>query len=191
MSSKDTKQVLLNTLYAPYSNFKNSPLYIEGPCQRIIFGEGNPNAAILFIGEAPGEQEDREGRPFVGRSGPLLTRTLQQVGIKREDVYITNIVKCRPPHNRTPFPDELKKGRSLLLEQIKIISPKVICTLGAAALTGLTEKPYSITKTRGQPIDFDGYTLLPTFHPAYILRNQSAYPTFLEDIKKVVKLGRV
>lgn len=192
MEKISQKQALLDALYAPYKDFKNTPLYIEEGCTSIVFGEGDPDATILFIGEAPGEQEDREGRPFVGRSGQLLNHALQKAGLNRADVYITNIVKCRPPNNRTPTPAELKTGRELLLlKQIEIINPKVICTLGAAALTGLTEKPYPITKIRGQPIDFNGHILLPTFHPAYILRNQTALPIFLADIKKVAQLAHV
>lgn len=184
------KRAALEALYAEHKDFKNSPLYIEGACQNIVFGEGNPNAAILFIGEAPGEQEDIEGRPFVGRSGRLLNRALELAEIQRSSVYITNIVKCRPPNNRTPFPNELKIGREmLLLKQIELINPRVICTLGSAALNGLTEKAYPITKIRGQPIDFQGHILLPTYHPAYVLRNQTAAPAFLEDIKKLTKLA--
>lgn len=187
---KQKKEQLLNDLYAPFRDFKNSPLYIEG-CTNIVFGEGNPDARIVFIGEAPGEQEDLQARPFVGRSGKLLNRALELSGLNREDVYITNIVKCRPPKNRTPFPEELQKGKQLLLlKQIEIIDPDVICTLGLAALNGLTENDYRITKMHGQPIDFQGRLLLPTFHPAHILRNQSYAPAFLEDVKKLPRLTK-
>ena len=189
--NKTHKQIQLEALYAPHQDFKNSPLLVPGACTKIVFGEGNPDAAILFIGEAPGREEDEQGRPFVGRSGKLLNRALFLVGLEREDVYITNIVKCRPPGNRTPLPEELKIGRDeLLLAQIEIINPRVICTLGAAALCGLTEKPYKITAVRGQPIDFHGRILLPTYHPAYVLRNQSVAPVFLGDIKKLVQLSK-
>lgn len=185
-----SKQSQLDTLYAPHQDFKNSPLFVPGACTKIVFGEGNPDAAILFIGEAPGRDEDEQGRPFVGRSGKLLNRALFLVGLEREEVYITNIVKCRPPGNRTPLPEELQIGRDqLLLAQIEIINPRAICTLGAAALCGLTEKPYKITAVRGQPIDFNGRILLPTYHPAYVLRNQTVAQVFLGDIKKLVQLS--
>jgi uracil-DNA glycosylase len=190
-TARASKQAQLDALYAPHQDFKNSPLYVPNVCTKIVFGEGNPDATILFIGEAPGRDEDEQGRPFVGRSGKLLNRALFLVGLQREDVYITNIVKCRPPGNRTPFPEELKTGKEqLLLKQIEIIDPVVICTLGAAALCGLTEQPYKITAIRGQPIDFDGRILLPTYHPAYVLRNQAVAQTFLSDIKKVAILGK-
>lgn len=185
---REEKQKKLDDLYAAHRDIIHSPLYIAG-CTNIVFGEGNPDAQIMFIGEAPGEQEDIQARPFVGRSGKLLNRALELSGMAREDVFITNIVKCRPPKNRTPFPQELKIGRdTLLLKQIEIIDPIVICTLGTAALHGLTETDYRITKMHGQPIDFHGRTLLPTFHPAHILRNQTYAPAFLADIKKILLL---
>ncbi len=188
-SIREKKQEQLEALYAAHRDFVNSPLYIAG-CTNIVFGEGNPDAQIMFIGEAPGEQEDLQARPFVGRSGKLLNRALELSGLAREEVFITNIVKCRPPNNRTPFPQELKTGRDLLLiKQIEIIDPVVICTLGTAALHGLTETEYRITKMHGQPIDFRGWNLLPTFHPAHILRNQSYAPAFLADIKKLSLLA--
>ncbi len=193
---KTLKQELLKKPYAPHQDFKHSPLYIpgaelnSGECTRIIFGEGNPNATILFIGEAPGKAEDLEGRPFVGPSGKLLNQALEYAGLKRQDVFITNIVKCRPPNNRTPLQHELKTGRDLmLLEQIRIINPVVICTLGSAALNGLTENGYKITAVHGQPIAFGNHILLPTYHPAYILRNRKQAQLFFDDIKMVSKLA--
>ena len=185
-NKKLEKELLLNKLYAPHRDFKNSPLFIPGECTSIVFGEGNPDAEILFIGEAPGKMEDLEGRPFVGQSGRLLNRALELAELKREEVYITNIVKCRPPNNRTPLPNELAVGRDLLLlDQIQIISPRIICTLGSAALAGLTQKSYSIAKIHGSPLSFLDYILLPLYHPAYILRNRSEAPNFLADIKKI------
>lgn len=189
MNACHEKKLMLDALYAPHADFKKSPLYIEG-CTNIVFGDGNPDAQIMFIGEAPGQQEDLQAKPFVGRSGKLLNRALELSGLTREEVYITNIVKCRPPQNRTPLPLELKTGRDLMLiKQIEIINPTVICTLGTAALHGLTETAYRITKMHGQPLDFNGHILLPTFHPAHILRNQSYAPLFLADIKKLVLLS--
>ena len=188
--SKAEKQKRLDELYFPHREFKASPLYIPG-CNSIVFGEGDPDARLIFIGEAPGKQEDLQGRPFVGRSGKLLDRALQLAGVAREDVYITNVVKCRPPNNRTPFPHELRLGKKLLLEdQVKIIHPKVICTLGSAALNGLTGEPHQITRVRGSLLDYNGITLLPAFHPAYVLRNNSVATTFLNDIIKAVELSK-
>lgn len=188
--TRQEKQQQLDALYKTHSDFTNSPLYIPG-CTNIVFGEGPADARIMFIGEAPGEQEDIQARPFVGRSGKLLNRALELSGLSREAVYITNIVKCRPPNNRTPSPSELEIGRDVILvKQIEIIDPAVICTLGTAALHGLTEVDYRITKMHGQPLDFHDRTLLPTFHPAHILRNQNYAQAFLADIKKLVILAR-
>lgn len=188
-SSKKEKELALEKLYQPHQNFTQSPLYIAG-CTSIVFGEGNPDATIMFIGEAPGKAEDEQRRPFVGPSGKLLNKALTQAGLQREDVFITNIVKCRPPNNRTPTPEELRLGKNLmLLEQITIINPKILCTLGSAALHGLTEGNFRITQVHGQPLDFQGRLLFPTFHPAYILRNLSQEHLFLSDIKKLVKLS--
>lgn len=182
------KQKLLEALYQEHYDFKSSPLYITGS-SNIIFGEGNVNADIVFIGEAPGKTEELEGRPFVGQSGQLLNRALELAGLDRSDVYITNIVKCRPPNNRTPSINELIAGReTLLIKQLEIIKPRIICTLGSVALRGLTQTTYQITKERGQPIDFMRFTILPTFHPAYILRNKNKTPIFFADIKKLIEI---
>lgn len=191
MDQKQSKQEQLDALYAPHRDFIHSPLYIPG-CQNIVFGEGSVDAPIMFIGEAPGKDEDIQARPFVGRSGRLLDRALFLAGLKREELFITNIVKCRPPNNRTPNPEELRIGRDVMLQhQIAIIQPRVICTLGSAALQGLTERPYKITAIRGQPMDFDGMLLLPTYHPAYVLRNPTVAQIFLGDIKKLAVLAGV
>lgn len=187
---KSAKQKKLDHLYDQFRDFKKTPFYIAG-ATNIVFGEGNPDARLLFIGEAPGKNEDIQARPFIGRSGKLLNRTLELAGISRDDVYITNIVKCRPPNNRTPYSHELRVGKKLLLDkQIQIIHPKVICTLGSPALLGLTEHHYQITKIHGDPLDYNGTILIPTFHPAYVLRNYSIANAFLEDIKKAVKLSK-
>jgi DNA polymerase len=179
-----SKAEQLEALYAAHQDFTSSPLYIQGSTN-IVFGEGNPNADLLFIGEAPGKEEDKQARPFVGRSGRLLNRALELSGLNREDVYITNIVKCRPPNNRTPYPEEIKTGKETMLdEQINIISPKLICTLGSASLKGIMQEPYKITKVRGTLLHYKGIPLLPTYHPAYVLRNQNEAHKFLEDIKR-------
>lgn len=155
----------------------------------VVFGYGNPDTQLLFIGEAPGRDEDLQGQPFVGRSGRLLTKVLESYNIVREQVYITNIVKCRPPNNRKPLPLEAKTCKNLLLfNQIKIIQPKVICTLGSFALQELLGQPVQITKVRGIPIKKGDITIIPTYHPAYILRNPVELKSLVHDIETVAGL---
>jgi len=177
------KQELLNQLYAPYHNCKACPLGSLGR-KHIIFGEGNPNAQLMFLGEAPGRDEDIQGRPFVGRAGQLLNRIFEVIGINRQDVFITNIVKCRPPQNRTPTVLESQICKKLLLiKQIKIIQPCVICTLGAAAIQGLlNQETVRISQMRGKKIIMDGILIVPTYHPAYILRNPKELKTLIADL---------
>ena len=156
-------------------------------------GEGNINADLVFIGEAPGRNEDRQGRPFVGRSGELLTRIITRgMGMKREEVYITNIVKCRPPGNRDPLPEEIEKCRTYLMKQLRIIQPKVMCTLGKFAAQCLLETKAPISRIRGRCFEYGGIPLIPTFHPAYLLRNYSkeARLQVWDDVKKVVEILR-
>jgi uracil-DNA glycosylase family 4 len=180
MNQTSQKQKLLDDLYKKHVT--SEILHIKDGSKKIIFGEGNPNSNIIFIGEAPGAQEDLEGRPFVGRSGRLLNKLLELANVKREDVFITNTVKCRPPNNRKPFPKEMANSRELLLEQIGIINPTVICTLGASALEGLMSKPAQITKNRGRFISYNHLLILPTYHPAFILRNPKELETLAHDI---------
>jgi uracil-DNA glycosylase len=183
MNPKIFKQQLLDKLYEPYRNCLQCPLGFLGR-KNVVFGEGNPDADLMFVGEAPGKDEDTQGRPFVGRSGQLLTKALNLVGIDRTDVFITNIVKCRPPNNRVPAPIEISTCTKLFLfNQIKIIRPQIICTLGSIALNALVESPLQITKVRGTIIEKDGMTIIPTFHPAYVLRNQSQAQIWLHDFK--------
>jgi len=170
MNSKQYKQQLLNQLYKPYQGCTGCHFDMP-PATQIVFGDGNPDAKLLFIGEAPGKEEDIQGKPFVGRSGQLLNRIFELIGFDRKDVYITNIVKIRPPNNRKPLPTEMEHSRTLLYNQIKIIRPKAICTLGSAALQGLLKKIVKITQMRGKTIDWHGIPIVPTYHPAYILRN--------------------
>jgi len=187
MNPQDYKEALLKALYAPYQNCKECHLGYEGRTN-VVFGEGNADADLMFIGEGPGRDEDEQGRPFVGRSGQLLNRVFAQVGIQRSDVFITNIVKCRPPNNRAPSPQEAATCMGLFLfNQIKIIRPKIICTLGSIALNNLLGKPCSITKLRGTIIEWEEYKIMPTYHPAYILRNQSQALVWLEDFKALKK----
>ena len=187
MTPKTFKQELLDALYAPYKKCLQCPLGFLGRTT-VVFGEGNPDADLLFIGEAPGKDEDIQGRPFVGRSGQLLNRALKLVGIEREDVYITNIVKCRPPNNRVPLPAETGPCMDLFLfNQIKIIKPRIICTLGSVALNSLLGKAHFISKVRGTQIAYNDMIIIPTYHPSYILRNQSQAPNWLSDFKAIKK----
>ena len=189
MSTLLTKQERLDALYAPYKKCLECPLGFLGR-KNVVFGEGNPDATLLFIGEAPGKDEDLAGRPFVGQSGQLLNRALTLVGIARADTFITNVVKCRPPNNRVPEPLEIGTCTNLLLfNQISIIQPRIICTLGAVALTTLLEKKAAITKMHGTPLSYkEGITLVPLYHPAYILRNRTQATAWVEDFKVVASL---
>jgi uracil-DNA glycosylase len=136
---------------------------------QVVFGVGNPRADVMFIGEGPGYHEDKQGEPFVGAAGQLLTRLLGEIGLRREDVYIANTVKCRPPGNRDPLPDELESCRPFLEGQIESIQPRVIVTLGNFATRVILARPVSISRVRGQRVTVDGRTVLPTFHPAAVL----------------------
>lgn len=182
MSQKILKQKLLDDLYKNYEASKK--LFIEGGSQKIIFGEGNPDSNVIFIGEAPGAQEDLEGRPFVGRSGKLLNQLFSAAKTQREDVFITNIVKCRPPNNRKPFPHEIANARELLLKQIDIINPTIICTLGASALQGVIDRPLQISQIRGQLFFYNNLIIMPTYHPAFILRNPQKFEALAKDINQ-------
>jgi len=137
----------------------------------VVFGVGNPRARLMFVGEGPGAEEDRQGEPFVGAAGRLLTKWIERIGIVRQDVYIANIVKCRPPGNRAPLPEEAAACLPYLRRQIRAIRPEIICTLGGVALNHLLGNNDRITRARGNWRDLDGIPVLPTYHPAYILRN--------------------
>ena len=157
----------------------------------IVFGEGNPKARLVFVGEGPGFDEDREGRPFVGKSGQLLTRIIENgMGLTRESVYICNVVKCRPPGNRDPNPHEISVCLPFLKAQLSIIRPDVICALGRVACQALMGGDFKITRHRGQWRTYHGIPLMPTFHPAYLLRNASAKRPVWDDVKSIMgKLG--
>jgi uracil-DNA glycosylase family 4 len=193
MDIKKHKQDLLNNLYAPYIKCTQCPLGNLGRTN-VVFGEGNPDARLLFLGEGPGQDEDRQGLPFVGRSGKLLNKIFDLVGISREDIFITNIVKCRPPNNRKPLENEISTCTQLLLfKQLQIIKPQVICTLGSTALQGLTNNAHvKITQMRGKPLSFErmeGIIIIPTYHPAYILRNPKELSVLYDDINQALKLS--
>ena len=153
---------------------------------KIVFGVGNPTAELVFVGEGPGHDEDVQGIPFVGRAGQLLTQMIQAMGISRNDVYICNVVKCRPPENRTPEKDEVATCLPFLLRQLEAIHPKVIVCLGAVAVQALLGTNKSISNFRGQWLDFRGSKLMATYHPAYLLRNPNAKPEVWTDLKKVM-----
>ena len=155
--------------------------------KQIVFGVGNPNASLVFVGEAPGADEDAQGEPFVGRAGQLLTKIIEAMGLKRDDVYICNIIKCRPPNNRTPEADEILACQPFLLKQLEAIRPKFICALGAPAAQTLLQTKESISRLRGKFFDFHGIRLLPTFHPAFLLRNPSEKKTVWEDMKLLLR----
>lgn len=153
---------------------------------RVVFGSGNNSADIMFIGEGPGQQEDETGIPFVGRSGQLLSGMLDHCfGLTRDDIYIANIVKCRPPENRDPNPEEITACLSFLKQQIKIIQPKVIVTLGRVATQSLLETEEKIGKLRGKEFVYDGIPVVPSWHPSYLLRRQTAKLNTVEDMKIV------
>ena len=154
--------------------------------KQVVFGTGNPNADLMFIGEAPGADEDAQGKPFVGRAGQLLTDIIKAMKLSRDDVYIANVIKCRPPDNRPPEPDELDACRPFIERQIEMIQPKVIVTLGRFALQSLTGRATSITRDRGNWQEYKGIKLMPTFHPSYLLRTPSAKKDVWNDMKKVM-----
>jgi DNA polymerase len=152
---------------------------------QVVFGVGDPDVDLMFIGEAPGRDEDAQGIPFVGRAGQLLTKIIEAMGFSRDDVYIANINKCRPPNNRAPTPEEMDACMPYLLRQLDIIEPKVICLLGATAVRGLLDVKKGITKLRGEFMEWRGIQVMPTYHPAYLLRNPPAKRDVWEDVQKV------
>ena len=155
--------------------------------QNIVFGCGNVNANLMFIGEGPGADEDMQGEPFVGKAGKLMNNAFDIVGIKREDVYIANIVKCRPPNNRDPEQDEVLSCINYLRNQVMIINPKIIVLLGRIALTNILGQDYKITASRGNWVEKKGIHYMPTWHPAALLRDETKKIDFINDLKEVVK----
>jgi uracil-DNA glycosylase family 4 len=153
--------------------------------KNIVFGAGNPRAELMFVGEAPGADEDEQGMPFVGRAGQLLTRIIEAIGLRREDVFICNILKCRPPGNRNPEPDEISSCEPFLFRQIASVKPKVICALGAFGAQTLLRTTDTIGRLRGRLIDYRGAKLMATYHPAYLLRNPIEKRKVWEDMKIV------
>lgn len=196
------KSEVLSLKFKPLNNNTNKQKTLGeirteiGDCKRcklckartnIVFGVGNPNAELMFIGEGPGADEDEQGEPFVGRAGQLLTKIIIAMGLKREDVYIANCVKCRPPNNRAPEPDELDTCMPFLMKQIDAIKPKIIVCLGATAAKDVLKTEVPISKLRGKFLDWNGYKLMPTFHPAFLLRNPNMKRPVWEDMQVVMK----
>ena len=168
---------------------RNCPL-----CEKrtnVVFGEGNPHAELMFIGEGPGFDEDRLGRPFVGKAGQLLDKMILAMQFTREDVYICNIVKCRPPDNRVPMPEEAAACLPYLIRQIELVSPKVIVLLGATAAHYLLDKKEGITRLRGRWLDYNSIPVMPTYHPAFLLRKPEAKREAWADLQQVMaKFGK-
>jgi uracil-DNA glycosylase len=157
----------------------------------IVFGEGDCGAALVFVGEAPGMEEDRSGRPFVGAAGQLLTRIIEAMKLSREQVYICNVIKCRPPANRNPESTEIQACRPFLQRQLNVIRPKVICALGTFAAQTLLDTTQPISQMRGRFHDLKGIKVMPTFHPSYLLRNEERKRDVWEDMKKIMVLLRI
>ena len=158
-------------------------LHAQGRKQ-VVFGVGNPDADLMFVGEAPGADEDIQGIPFVGRAGQLLTKMIEAINLRRDDVYIANVIKCRPPGNRNPEPDEIAQCEPFLFQQIEAIRPKVIVALGSFAAKTLLRSDESISRLRGRIYDFHGAQLIPTFHPSFLLRSPDRKRDAWEDLKK-------
>lgn len=180
--TKNNQELLLQNLKIKILKDKKMPLLSSN----LVFGEGSARAKIVFIGEAPGANEDRESRPFVGRSGKLLTTCLEEIGLKREDVYITNIVKRRPPENRDPLPEEIEAYRPYLKKQLEIIDPQIIITLGRFALNYFISDA-KISREQGQVFKLEKSLLIPMFHPAAALRGTKVLNQFKKSFKKIAR----
>lgn len=173
----------LEEIWADIGNCTRCPLY-EGRTH-VVNSEGNNRARLMFVGEAPGADEDAQARPFVGRAGQLLTKIIESIGFRREDVMIGNVNRCRPPGNRAPMPDEATTCKPFLLREIAAVRPEVIVVLGNTAVKNLLDTKIGITRLRGEFQDFRGIKIMPTFHPAYLLRDPSKKRETWEDLKKV------
>jgi len=184
-NAKTTQNMGLDYVRQEVANCKKCDLYKTR--LNVVFGDGSITAKVVFVGEAPGSEEDKRGLPFVGRAGNLLTECLQKAGLERKNVYICNVLKCRPPDNRNPLPNEIAQCQGFLRRQLEMINPKVICTLGKFSAQLLLDQPVFITKIRGRVYSFQNSILIPTMHPAYLLRNPNDIKLFIQDIKLVVK----
>jgi DNA polymerase len=185
--SESDKEMLLKKLREEIGDCRRCKLSQKRT--HIVFGEGNPDARLIFIGEAPGREEDLQARPFVGDAGKVLTRLIEKMGFKREDVYIANIVKCRPPMNRDPETDEIEACRGFVERQVEIINPDVIMSLGRISAITLTgDAKLKITAIRGKFFQYRGIPLMPTFHPAYLIRNPRDKWLTWDDAQKVLEI---
>jgi len=183
---RSAKQKQLDELAAEVARCKRCPQLVENRTQT-VFGTGDPNAELCFVGEAPGYDEDQQGEPFVGAAGQLLTRIIAAMGLDRSQVYICNVLKCRPPKNRTPAPDEMVNCLPFLQRQLELISPKYICALGAVAARALLGTNQSMSKLRGTFHEYRGIPVLCTYHPAYLLRYPAAKRDVWEDIQMLMR----
>ncbi|BBB32692.1 DNA polymerase bacteriophage-type [Thermotomaculum hydrothermale] len=183
-TEKKSVEEVLKQMAKEVANCKACPLSQKR--QNSVLGEGNPHTDLMFIGEGPGADEDRQGRPFVGRAGQLLTKIINAMGLERSDVYISNVVKCRPPFNRDPEPEEIAACWHFIEKQIELIKPKVICTLGRISTKTILMTTESISRLRGRFGEYKGIKVMPTFHPSYLLRNPSAKKQVWEDMQKIM-----
>lgn len=184
-SALDSRQ-LLHEIWNELGDCRRCRLH-EGRTH-LVFGEGSPEAELVFVGEGPGHDEDQQGRPFVGRAGKLLDKMIQAIRLKREDVYICNAVKCRPPNNRTPSADEIKICSSFLFRQLEAIRPRVICALGLSAAQTLLERAPAMGQLRGKAFRWRGIPLICTYHPAYLLRSPAQKAATWQDLIEVRRL---
>lgn len=180
-----TKQKAFDALLAKAKKCQKCALYKTR--NNLVFGEGNLDAKIMFVGEAPGRDEDLAGIPFVGVAGQLLGKIITAMKLSRSDVFITNVLRCRPPGNRNPLPEEVASCKPYLLETVNIIKPKIICSLGKFATLALLNITGAISRLRGNFYDFNGIKLIPTYHPAYLLRNPQDKRLVWEDMQKIMK----
>ena len=181
----EDNQSLLDRVVEEMGDCKRCKLHSKR--KNIVFGVGNSNARLMFVGEAPGAEEDEQGMPFVGKAGQLLTKIIEAIDLKRSDVYIANILKCRPPSNRNPEEDEIKTCIPFLEKQIEIIAPEIVCTLGNIATRAMLDTDMGITKLRGRFHERSGLKVMATYHPSYLLRDPSKKRETWEDMKKIKK----
>jgi len=186
--SQRENTVTLHFLRKQVSECRKCPL--AATRTNAVFGEGSERAQLLFVGEAPGEEEDLQGRPFVGKAGKFLDQMIERIGLRREEVFICNVLKCRPPNNRDPEPMEAEACKNYLLSQLELIGPKIICTLGKHAYNTLLGVDEKITRIRGALTSYNGIKLLPTYHPAFLLRNQNRVKEVWEDMERLKQLLR-
>jgi uracil-DNA glycosylase len=197
LSKESSDEPMKKTLNKKAKTLDELQNKVIGDCKRcklckgrnnVVFGDGNPHAELMFIGEGPGADEDEQGIPFVGRAGKLLSKIIESMGYTREEIYIANVVKCRPPKNRNPETDEIEQCMPFLMQQIALIKPKAVICLGKFAAQTVLDSKIPISKLRGDFREIDGVQIMPSFHPAYLLRNPAMKRLMWEDCKKVMTL---